>query len=50
MVFTIAEELRKYFMRNRKLLAILPLCAAEVIKSWNGRSPIFYSSVSPLSG
>jgi len=34
MVFTIAEELREYFMRDRKLLELLPQCAAEVIKSW----------------
>jgi hypothetical protein len=34
MVFTIPEELREYFMRDRELLSILPKCAAEVIKSW----------------
>lgn len=34
MVFTIAEELRDYFQKNRKLLELLPQCAAEVIKSW----------------
>lgn len=34
MVFTIAEELREYFMRDRKLISVLPKCAAEVIKSW----------------
>lgn len=34
MVFTIAEELREYFQKNRDLLSALPKCAAEVIKSW----------------
>lgn len=34
MVFTIAEELREYFQRNRKLLEILPKCAANVLKAW----------------
>lgn len=34
MVFTIAEELREYFRKDRKLLELLPQCAAEVIKSW----------------
>jgi hypothetical protein len=34
MVFTIAEELRDYFRKDRRLLTILPQCAAEVIKSW----------------
>lgn len=34
MVFTIAEELREYFRKDRKLLELLPRCAAEVIKSW----------------
>lgn len=34
MVFTIPMELRKYFVRNRKLLSLLPKCAAEVLKSW----------------
>ena len=34
MVFTIAEELRVYFKKDRKLLEILPQCAAEVVKSW----------------
>lgn len=34
MVFTIPEELRVYFRKNRKLLSILPQCAAEVLKSW----------------
>jgi len=33
MVFTIAEELREYFRKDRKLLELLPRCAAEVIKS-----------------
>lgn len=34
MVFTIAEELREYFRKNRELLTLLPQCAADVIKSW----------------
>ena len=34
MVFTIPEELRVYFGRDRHLLAILSKCAADVIKSW----------------
>lgn len=34
MVFTIPEELRECFQRDRKLLALLPNCAAKVIKSW----------------
>jgi DNA-directed RNA polymerase subunit RPC12/RpoP len=34
MVFTIPQELRKYFREDRKLLSLLPECAAEVIKSW----------------
>ena len=33
-VFTIPEELREYFQKDRKLLGLLPQCAAEVIKSW----------------
>jgi hypothetical protein len=34
MVFTIAEEMREYFRKDRKLLELLPKAAAEVIKSW----------------
>ena len=34
MVFTIPEDMRDIFLRNRKLLDILPKSAAEVIKSW----------------
>lgn len=34
MVFTIPSELREVFAKKRKLLAILPKCAAEVLKSW----------------
>lgn len=34
MVFTIPEELRVYFQRERELLDILPKCAANVLKSW----------------
>lgn len=34
MVFTIPKELRKYFQKDRKLLAILPRCASNVLKSW----------------
>lgn len=34
MVFTIPEELRVYFAKNRKLLSLLPKCAAETIQSW----------------
>jgi len=33
MVFTIAEELRGYFLRNRDLLELLPRCAAKVLKA-----------------
>jgi predicted Zn-dependent protease with MMP-like domain len=33
MVFTIAEELREYFQRDRKMLEILPRCAADVLKA-----------------
>ncbi len=34
MVFTIPESMRDIFLRNRKLLEILPKSAAEVMKSW----------------
>lgn len=34
MVFTIPEELREYFMKDRKLLEILPRCSADVLKSY----------------
>lgn len=34
MVFTIPEQLRVYFIKNRKLLSLLPRCASQVIKSW----------------
>lgn len=34
MVFTIPEELREIFERNRKLLGLLPQCAAQTIMSW----------------
>lgn len=34
MVFTIPKELRIYFAENRKLLSILPKCAAETIQTW----------------
>lgn len=34
MVFTIPEGMREMFLRNRKLLEVLPKSAAEVIKSW----------------
>ncbi len=34
MVFTIAEELRIYFRKNRKLLSLLPQTAYQVIKSY----------------
>lgn len=34
MVFTIPEELREYFQRDRKLLEILPRCATNVLKAW----------------
>lgn len=34
MVFTIPEELRPYFQKDRKLLEVLPKCAANVLKSW----------------
>lgn len=34
MVFTIPEELRNIFQKDRKLLAILAKCAAEVLISW----------------
>ena len=33
-IFTIPEELRTIFQKHRKLLALLPKCAAEVVKSW----------------
>lgn len=33
-VFTIPEDMREIFLRNRKLLEILPKSAAEVLKSW----------------
>lgn len=33
-VFTIPEELRIIFQKYRKLLALLPKCASEAIKSW----------------
>ena len=34
MVFTIPQELRKLFQKNRKLLSLLPKCAADTLKSW----------------
>jgi len=34
MVFTIPDTLRKFFIKRRKRLSILPKCSAEVIKSW----------------
>ncbi|WP_315673281.1 transposase [Clostridium sp. 19966] len=34
MVFTIPEQLRVYFRKDRKLLSILPECGAKAIKSW----------------
>ncbi len=34
MVFTIAEELRIYFRKNRKLLSLLPQIAYQVIESY----------------
>lgn len=34
MVFTIAEELREYFLRDRKLLSLLPQIAYDVIKRY----------------
>lgn len=34
MVFTIPKEIRNYFGKNRKLLALLPQCAAQAIMSW----------------
>lgn len=33
-VFTIPQELRKYFQKDRKLLSILPKCASKVLQSW----------------
>jgi len=33
MVFTIPEQLRVYFRKDRKLLAILTECAASAVKS-----------------
>lgn len=33
-IFTIPEELRIVFQKDRNLLELLPKCAAEVIKSW----------------
>jgi len=33
MVFTISEELREYFRRDRRMLEILPRCAANVLKA-----------------
>jgi len=33
-VFTIPEELREYFQRDRQKLKILPKCAADTIMSW----------------
>lgn len=34
MVFTIPEELRIYFARDRKLLSLLPQCSSKAIVSW----------------
>jgi len=34
MVFTIPEELRILFQQKRELLALLPKCAAQALKSW----------------
>jgi len=34
MVFTIPEELRIYFARDRKLLSLLPQCSSKAIMSW----------------
>ncbi|AJA46945.1 transposase for insertion sequence element IS801 [Clostridium pasteurianum DSM 525 = ATCC 6013] len=34
MVFTIPQELRIYFARDRKLLSLLPKCSAKAIMSW----------------
>lgn len=34
MVFTIPEQLRVYFGKDRKMLSILTKCAADAIKSW----------------
>lgn len=33
-VFTIPEDMREIFLRDRKLLEVLPKSAAQVIKSW----------------
>jgi hypothetical protein len=33
-IFTIPEELRVIFQKHRKLLELLPRCAADVVKSW----------------
>ena len=33
-VFTIPEELRKFFGVDRQRLKILPKCAAETVMSW----------------
>lgn len=33
-IFTIPEELRIIFQKHRKLLELLPRCAADVVKSW----------------
>ena len=33
-VFTIPEELRIFFGRDRERLKILPKCAAEAVTSW----------------
>lgn len=33
-VFTIPEELRKFFDMNRQILKILPKCAAKAVTSW----------------
>jgi len=34
MVFTIPKELREYFIKNRKLLSLLPKISAHILKSW----------------
>ncbi|ETJ20829.1 Transposase, partial [human gut metagenome] len=34
MVFTIPEELRNYFGRERDRLKLLPKCAAKAVTSW----------------
>ncbi|WP_050816242.1 transposase zinc-binding domain-containing protein [Clostridium sp. DL-VIII] len=34
MVFTIPEELRNYFGRERDRLKLLPQCAAKAVTSW----------------